>query len=71
MKIFVVEMMRAAGKEIAEYVIKPAKVIPASRVQARREQLLCILERHWKVLKWLEEMRDRKKMGKRIIHVLT
>ena len=31
-KIFSVEMMRAAGKEIAEQIIKPTKVIPASRV---------------------------------------
>ena len=26
--IFVVEMMRATGKEMAEYVIRPTKVIP-------------------------------------------
>jgi len=39
-KICVVQMMRATGKEIAEHVIRPTKVIRASRVMTRREQLL-------------------------------
>jgi len=45
-KIFVVEMMTATGKEIAEQVIWPTKVIRPSHVQARREQLLIMIHRH-------------------------
>jgi hypothetical protein len=33
-KIFLVQRKRAPGKEIAEHVIRPAKVIPASRIKA-------------------------------------
>jgi hypothetical protein len=69
-KLFVVEMMRATGKEIAKRVIKPAKVIPASCIQATCQGLLCIIDRQWKVLKWLEQMREKRKICKRIIHVL-
>ena len=54
-KIFVVDMMRATGKEIAEDGIRPTKVIRASRVKARREQLLMIIHRLWQVLKRVEE----------------
>ena len=50
-KIFVVEMMGETGKEIAEQVIRPTKVIRTSPVKARREQLLIIIHRLWKVLK--------------------
>jgi len=72
-KIFVVEMMRATGKEIAEHVIRPTKVIRTSRVKARREQLPIILHRLWKVLKWVEERekrRERRMVGTRMILVL-
>jgi len=45
LKIFLVEMKRATGKEIAKHIIRPAKVIPASRVKARCPQLLIIIHR--------------------------
>jgi len=72
-KIIVVEMMRATGKEIAEHVSRPTKVIRTSRVKARREQLLIILHRLWKVLKRVEERekrRERRMVGTRMILVL-
>jgi len=69
-KIIVVKMMRATGKEIAEHIIIPAKVIPASHVKARCAQLLIINHRHWKVLKRVEERRERRMVGKRMILVL-
>ena len=65
-----VEMMRATGKETAEHIIGPAKVIPASRVKARCAQLLIIIHRHWKVLKRVEERRERRMVGMRLILVL-
>jgi len=68
--IFLVEMKRATGTEIAEHIIRPAKVIPASRVKARCAQLLIIIHRHWKVLKRVEERRERRMVGMRIIFVL-
>jgi len=70
LKIFLVEMKRATGKEIAEYIIRPAKVIPASHVKARCAQLLIITHRHWKVLKRVEERRERRMVGMRMILVL-
>jgi len=72
-KLFVVGMMRATGKEIAEHVIRLTKVIRASHVKARREQLLIIIHRHWKVLKRVEERekrRERRMVGTRMILVL-
>jgi len=69
-KIFVVEMMSATGKEIPEQVIWPEMVFPASRVKARCAQLLIIIQRHWKVLKRVEERMERRMVGKRMIHVL-
>jgi len=69
-KIFLVELKRARGKEIAEHIISPAKVIPASRVKARCAQLLIIIHRHWKVLKRVEERRERRMVGMRMILVL-
>jgi len=72
-KIIVVEMMTATGKEIAEHVTRPRKVIRTSRVKARCEQLLIILHRLWKVLKRVEERekrRERRMGGMRMILVL-
>jgi len=69
-KIFLVEMKRATAKEIAEQIIRPAKVFPSSRVKARCAQLLIIIHRHWKVLKRLEERRERRMVGMRMILVL-
>ena len=72
-KIFLVEMMRATGKDIAEHVIRLMKVIRASPVKARCEQLLIIIHRLWKVLKRVEERekrRERRMVGTRMILVL-
>jgi len=72
-KILVVEMMRVTGKEIAEHVIRLTKVIRASCVKARHEQLLIIIHRLWKVLMRVEEKekrRERRMVGTRMILVL-
>ena len=69
-KIFVVEMVRATAKEIAKQVIMPTKVICASRVKARREQMLIIIHQLWKVLKRVEEREkrwERRMVGTRMI----
>ena len=47
--------MRGTGKEIAEHIIRPTKVISASHVKARHEKLLISIPRHWKVLKRVEQ----------------
>jgi len=70
LKIFLVEMKRATAKDIAEHITRPAKVIPPSRVKARCAQLLIIIHRHWKVLKSVEERREMRMVGKRMILVL-
>ena len=46
-KIFFTEMRRATGEESAEYVIRLAKEIPTSHVNARYAQLLFIIHRLW------------------------
>jgi hypothetical protein len=72
-KILLVEMMRATGTGIAKHVIRPTKVIPASRVKARRKQQLIIIKSIWNVLKRVEETekrRERRTVGKRMILVL-
>ena len=69
-KIVLVEMKQPTGQEIAEHITRPAKGIPASRVKARWAQLLIIIHRHWKVLKRVEESRERRMVGKRMILVL-
>ena len=71
--IVLVEMKRVTGKEIAKHIIRPTKVIPASRVKATCDQLLSIINRLWKVLKRVKERekrRERRLVGKRIILVL-
>jgi hypothetical protein len=57
--------------EIAEHVIQPAKVIPSSHVKARCVQLLVIIHRLSKVLEMVDERRNRRMLGKRMILVLT
>jgi len=64
-----VEIKRASEKKIAEHIIRPAKAIPTSHVKARCAQLLIITHRLWKVLKRVEERRERRMVGKRIILV--
>jgi len=72
-KIFLAEMMRATGKEIAKHVISPTKVIPVSGIKTRCKQLLIMIERLWKDLKRVEEREkrsERRMVGKRMILVL-
>jgi len=56
--------------EIAEHVTKPSKVIPASRVQARCAQLQTNKHKLWMVLMRVEQRRERRMVGKRMILVL-
>jgi len=72
-KIFVVEMIRATGKEIAEHIIRPMNLIHASHVKARREQFLIIIHGLWKVLMRVEEQvkgSERRMTGTRMILLL-
>jgi len=65
--IFSVEMKRATGEGIAKHMTRPARVIPASHVYARCAQLLFIIHRLWKVPKRVDERRERRTVGKRMI----
>jgi len=64
------ERKQATVLEIAEHIIVPTKVIPATYVMATCAQLVIILHRHWKVLMRVEERRERWMVGKRMIVVL-
>ena len=63
-------MIRATGKQIAEHIRRPVKEIPASHVKARCVQLPVIIHGLWKVLKRVEERRERRMVGKRKILLL-
>jgi len=65
-----VELKRATVQEIAEHVLRPEKIIPVGCVKARCAQLLINIHRLWKVLKRVEERRERRMVGKRMILVL-
>jgi len=72
-KIFLVEMKRVTGKEIAEHRIRLTKVFPASHLKASHQQLSIIRHRLWQVLKRLEERekrRERRMVGKRMTIIL-
>jgi len=69
-KIFLFKIRRGTWKEIAKHRIRPTKIISASRVKARCAQLRTIIHRPWMVLKKMEERRERRMVGKRIILVL-
>jgi len=70
LKRFVIEKKCAKGKVITEHRIRPAKVISASPDKSRCTQLVIIIHRLWKTLKRLEESRERRMVGKRMILVL-
>jgi len=70
LKIFLVEIKRAAGKKIAEHLIRPVKLMPASHVKPRCAQPQIITHRLWMVLKRVEERRDWRMVCKRMILVL-
>jgi hypothetical protein len=69
-KIFLVEIKRATGKAIAKHVIRPAKVITSSPVKARCAEQLIVIRTLWKVLTRVEDRRERRMVGKRMILVL-
>ena len=66
-KIFFVQMKTAVGKVIAKHEFKPVEEIPASHVKARCAQLLIIIHILWKVLQRVEEKKERRMVGKRMI----
>jgi hypothetical protein len=70
LKIFSDEIHRVSEKEITDYVIRLTMEISPSRVQARCVQMLIIIHTLWKVLKRVEERRERRMVGKRMIIVL-
>jgi hypothetical protein len=67
LRICLVEMRRATGKEIATHVFRPLKIIPASRVKARCAQLLIIIRSDSKILMRVVELRERRTVGNRMI----
>jgi len=69
-KIFLIEIQRATGQEVAECMTRAVKEIPASPVEVGCVQQLFIIQKLWKVLKRVEERRERRMVGKRIILVL-
>jgi hypothetical protein len=56
--------------QMAEHLIRPGKVIPSSHVKAKGAQLLIMIYRQWRVLKWVEEKRERGMAGKGTIPIL-
>jgi len=66
-KIVLVEKKRARRKVIGKHVIGPVKVLPTNRIKARCVQLRIIINTLWKVLKRVEERRERRMVGKRMI----
>jgi len=64
-------MMTATGKDIAEYVIRPVKVIPASLVMVSYAPLLiCILRLRRYLMKMKQWWMRRQQVGKRLKVVL-
>jgi len=69
-KLFVVDMKAATGKDIAEHVIRPVKVIPASLFPVSYAPLLiCILTWGRERMK-MKEWWMRRQVGKRLTVVL-
>ena len=66
-KTSLVDMKGATQKAIAQHVIRPAKAIPTNHIMAKCTQLLITIHRLWMVLKRVEERRDGRIVGKRII----
>jgi hypothetical protein len=69
-KICFVEKLRSTWMQMAEHLIRPGKVIPSSHVKAKGAQLLIMIYRQWRVLKWVEERRERGMAGKGTIPIL-
>jgi len=68
--VLLLEIQIATGKGIAERVIRPAKAIPASHVEAGHTQLLIVIDRIWNVLRRFDEWMEESMAGMRTVHVL-
>jgi len=62
-------MKQATVEGIAKHLIRPANIIPTSRVEASCTQQIIIIHSVWKVLKIVEERTERRMMGKGMILV--
>jgi len=69
-KLFLVEMKAATGKDIAEHIIRPVKVIPASLVPVSFASLLISILRRWREPMKMEEWWMRTQVGNKLIVVL-
>ena len=69
LNIFFVEIGGATEVENTEHVIRPTNVLPACRVNATCVQLVTIIHWFWKVLKRVEERKERRLVGNRMILV--
>jgi hypothetical protein len=69
-KMLLVEIKQSPGKEITTDLVRPVKVITLSGVNVGCVQILIIIQRFWKVLKWVEQWRERRIVGKEMIHGL-
>jgi len=63
-KIFLVKPTWATEQQIAQHIIRPATIITASHIKTMCAPLLIIRHRVWKVLKMVEERRERRMVGK-------
>ena len=70
LKLFLVEMKAATGKDIAEHVIRQTKVIPASLVPVSCSPVLISILRLRRGLMKMNEWWMRRQVGKRLIVVL-
>jgi len=70
LKIFLVKIRGGIRMEISDHAIQPAKVIRTSQVQARYAHLLLISHTLRNVLKRVEDRRERRIAGKRMLLVL-
>jgi len=69
-KLFLEEVKAATGKDIAEHVIRPSKVIPTNHVLVSYAPLLISILRLWRDLMKLNQWWMRTQVGKRLIVVL-
>jgi hypothetical protein len=67
LKLFLIQMKTATGKDIAENIIGPVKVIPASLLLANYTLLLISTPRHRRHLIEINEWWMKKQVGKRVI----
>jgi len=56
--LLLLDERRATGEGIAEHVIRPAKEIPASHVEAGHTQMKIIIQRNCNWLQWMEDWRE-------------